>query len=413
VIRRHQLAVAPRITLASLARAAFSNRRVNATLAETLQRDFHASTGVLTDSGTSALVLALRLLMPRGGIVGLPGYGCVDITSAVQFAGVRARLYDVDPTTLSPDLDSVAALLKRGVDAILVAHYYGYPADVPAVRALAAQWGVPILEDAAQAAGGSLEGARLGSLGDVSILSFGRGKGLFGGRGGALLIRSGLWSAGLDEQFLSATRLGFVEWCSAAAQWGLGRPRLYGIPASIPRLRLGEMVYHPAHEPRALSFAAASLVLTALRNEPRELRSRRHTANRLCSLSRNADGLSDVKPVGGACAGYLRFAVLDRSKSRTSASRLGVMRGYPRTLQEQPELVPRLIPGEPPTPGAALLRDALFTLPTHAFVSAQDLVALGDWMHRDMERDVLSYSATTDGLVVGGEDLCEEISTDG
>ena len=45
----------------------------------------------------------------------------------------------VDPATLSADLDSVARVLDRGANTVVVAHLYGYPADLPAVRALAEQ----------------------------------------------------------------------------------------------------------------------------------------------------------------------------------------------------------------------------------------------------------------------------------
>ena len=384
MIRRHQLAVAPRITLSSLARAGVAQLdprlRVVSELQAKLRSQFSASRCLLTDSGTSALVLALRMLLPRGGVVGLPGYGCVDITSAVKFAGVDARLYDIDPATLSPDLDSVKRLLKRGVNALLVAHYYGYPADVPAVRSLASEYGVPVLEDAAQAAGGYLHGERLGALGEVSVLSFGRGKGLFGGGGGALLVRSPERNC-LEDLAPLGRAHGVSELLAAGAQWLLGRPRLYGIPASIPSLRLGEMVYHPAHEPRSLSSVAASLTLTALANERHDRQSRARKASVFHALATDADGLTPIHPIDGGDPGYLRFAVLDRSRSRRVAGSLGVMSGYPRTLREQMELRPHLMAGEPATPGATELRESLFTLPTHAFVTKMDFVALQTWMH--------------------------------
>src|ERR1051326_719224 len=278
MIGRHQLAVAPRITLSSLARASVAQFDRRATVVSELEKklrhEFSASACVLTDSGTSALVLALRLLLPRGGIVGLPGYGCVDITSAVKVAGLQARLYAIDPATLSPDLDSVKRLLERGVDALLAAHYYGYPADVPAVRSLASQYGVPVLEDAAQASGAFLNGERVGALGEVSVLSFGHGKGLFGGRGGALLVRSTGGHRCPEQSSSLGDRRGIAELLAAAGQWGFGRPGLGAIPASIPSRRRGEGGSRPAQEPRSLSRVAASLTLTALANEARDRQSR-------------------------------------------------------------------------------------------------------------------------------------------
>src|SRR5262249_44483228 len=122
------------------------------------------------------LVLAMRIAAGTSGVVGLPSYACVDLAAAALGAGVRVRLYEVDPATLSPDLDSVRRMISRGVSAIVIAHLFGYPSDVPAVRELADREGVPVIEDAAQGAGGSLHQTRLGALGELAVLSFGRGK---------------------------------------------------------------------------------------------------------------------------------------------------------------------------------------------------------------------------------------------
>ena len=215
----------------------------------------------LTDSGTSALVMALRLTVGKGGTVALPGYAWVDLAAGARFARVRVRLYDIDPRTLSPDLDSLAAAVRRGAKAIVVAHLYGFPADMNGVDEIASRFGIPVIEDAAQAAGGTLHGRPLGGFGALSVLSFGRGKGTTGGRGGALLG----YDVAFDDAFaremtaLDAPAQGWSDLAAAGAQWVMGRPGLYGIPSAIPALRLGEMVYHPAHAPRSLSAAAAAL----------------------------------------------------------------------------------------------------------------------------------------------------------
>jgi len=153
-------------------------------VAAILRRRYGAVDAILTDSGTSALVMALQRMLPPAGTVAYPAYACIDLTAAAVAAGVQVRLYDLDPATLSPDLDSVRAAIRRGVDAIVVAHLYGYPADVTGVRKIAAEEGIPVIEDAAQGAGGAIGGVPLGSLGEIAILSFGRGKGTTGGGGG-------------------------------------------------------------------------------------------------------------------------------------------------------------------------------------------------------------------------------------
>src|SRR5262249_29574468 len=182
-------------SIKGLLTSAVDSARGNASAAvaarEVVSRTFGASEVVLTDSGTSALVLAMRVAAGKGGVVGLPAYACVDLAAAAQAAEVRVRLYDVDPATLSPDLDSVRQMMSRGVNAIVIAHLFGFPADVPAVRELADRQGIPVIEDAAQGAGGSLEQSRLGALGELAVVSFGRGEGRFAGGGGGLPARRG------------------------------------------------------------------------------------------------------------------------------------------------------------------------------------------------------------------------------
>jgi hypothetical protein len=130
------------------------------------------------------------------------------------------------------------------------------------VRKLAAEQGVPVIEDAAQGAGGTLRGEPLASLGDVAILSFGRGKGTTGGSGGALLVRTPAladWTGRMRSGLHAGSR-GGMEVLSLAAQRVLSHPYLYAVPASVPGLKLGEMVYRRPHEPRAMSAASAAIL---------------------------------------------------------------------------------------------------------------------------------------------------------
>ena len=177
--------------------------------------------------------------------------------------------------------------LARGVDAIVVAHLFGYPADVERVKDLAARHGVVVIEDAAQAAGGTLHRARLGSLADISVLSFGRGKGTTAGSGGALLVRTGMLAdwARKTRETLPASPRGGRQVVNLVAQWVLSRPDLYRFPASIPALRLGEMVYHRAGTPREMTAAAAAILPAALRTADREVARRRWPARATSILS--------------------------------------------------------------------------------------------------------------------------------
>jgi len=334
---------------------------------------------VLTDSGTSALVLALRSSIRRGGTIALPGYACIDLIAASIFAGVSVRLYDLDPATLSPDLDSVRRALARGADAVLVAPLFGYPVDIDGVMSIAAQHGVPVIEDAAQAAGATFAGRRIGSSGAMTVLSFGRGKGTTGGSGGALLVRN----PGTQEPAgtPSGTRgRGAMDVVKLAAQWTLARSSMYAVPASVPFLKLGEMVYHPAHEPRAPTAASLRIAAAALDNDSREVMARRERARQFHEAARKGERAVPIAPVAGGEAGYLRFAITTSAERAVARPDLGAVRAYPVTLDQHEATAQVLVSGEHAEPGAATLRDRLLTLPTHSRVSGADAQRLIAWL---------------------------------
>lgn len=341
---------------------------------------FGAERAILTDSGTSALVLALRAAAPAG-TVALPSYGCLDLVSAALRAGVRLRFYDVDPLTLSPALDSVAAVLRRGVDAIVVAHLFGYPANVPEVARLARPSGTRVIEDAAQAAGGRLHGRLLGSLGPLSVLSFGRGKGLAAGAGGALLVMKDAeaWPGAptLLRPFAHAQDpSGLGGLATVVAAWLLGRPSFYAIPSSIPFLRLGESFFRPAHAPGRIGRASAALALDALGRASSEAEARRVTAGRLRS-GLSGPGIRVCDPLEGSEAGFLRLPVL--LSNAVAAPRLGVLRAYPFTLAARAEVAPMVLAGESVGPGSLQLCKGLHTVPVHQHVTEAAAAQLTRW----------------------------------
>jgi dTDP-4-amino-4,6-dideoxygalactose transaminase len=388
VIGRRQLPVSSTITVPGLAA---SMRAALGAGADERARDvvdglgawFGASAVALTDSGTSALVGALRLAGREGSTVALPAYACVDLLAAARAAGYRVRFYDTDPATLSPDLDSVAAVLRRGADAIVVAHMYGYPADLPGVRALADAAGAVVIEDAAQHAGGSLSGVRLGARGPLTVVSFGRGKGTTAGRGGALMAIGGAWETAVRDwgERLGARNAGWGDFGRAAAQWLVGRPSLYGIPAGIPALGLGETIYHDAAAPEALSRAAAALVANAIPRIGAERRARAAIADRLARAIDGAAGLALVRPIVGGESGFLRLPVLDGA-GRLGEGAAGVVRSYPRPLDREAAVAGLVQSREPVMPGAALICERLWTLPTHRSVVDQDIDAIAAWARK-------------------------------
>lgn len=354
---------------------------------ELLAERYGARRVVLTDSGTSALLLALRAAVAVGGErVAVPAYSCYDVATAWVGAGVRPRLYDLDPSTLGPDPPSLTRAAGENVGAVVVAYLYGMALDWDGIRRAVDGSGALLIEDAAQAAGCRWEGRPAGALGDLSVLSFGRGKGWTAGGGGALLAltdRGERALSAIEAEVRLAPAASGPCLLRAAAQWLFGRPALYGLPAAVPWLGLGETVYRPPTPPRAASSFSLGALVATHRLQEDELTARRANAARLRPVVEEAPGLRAVTGPAAGVSGDLRLPILaeDGTLGRLGsprAARLGVMHGYPRPLHELPEVAEGLDPGAAMggLDGSEHLARALYTVPTHGLLAPRELRAL-------------------------------------
>src|SRR3989442_1663171 len=233
--------------------ALVSGRDPRPALHELLAREFAAERVRLLASGTQALQVALveAARDVRGDVIAaLPAFTCFDVATAAVGAGVRIALYDVDPGTLSPDLDSLTAALTVGARLVVVTPLYGVAVQWRAVLECAAAVGAAVIEDAAQGFGASWLGRPLGSLGAVSVLSFGRGKGWTGGRGGALLARGGAPSSAANGNGAGLWREG-GGLAPAPPPGAFARPAAPRRPAAPPSLGPGETRHRGPRPPRS------------------------------------------------------------------------------------------------------------------------------------------------------------------
>jgi dTDP-4-amino-4,6-dideoxygalactose transaminase len=135
-------------------------------------------------NGTDAIAIALRALgVQAGQEVVVPSFTFYATAEAVAGLGAVPVFCDVDPDTRNVTADSVRAVLTARTAAIVAVDLFGCPAPYPELREL----GLPVLEDAAQAAGAALGGRRTGARADAATFSFFPSKnlGCFGD-GGAL-----------------------------------------------------------------------------------------------------------------------------------------------------------------------------------------------------------------------------------
>ncbi|MGE0040296.1 MAG: DegT/DnrJ/EryC1/StrS family aminotransferase [Vicinamibacterales bacterium] len=144
---------------------------------EAFEREFAARCGVAhgvgVSSGTSALHLALLAagIGPGDEVITVP-FTFVATVAAIQYAGARPVLVDVEPRSLTMDVAAVEAAITPRTKAIMPVHLYGQPADMDPILAIAARHGLTVIEDAAQAHLARYRDRPVGSLGHMACFSF-------------------------------------------------------------------------------------------------------------------------------------------------------------------------------------------------------------------------------------------------
>jgi perosamine synthetase len=321
---------------------------------------------ILGSSGRGLLAKLLRSLKkknPGKNEVLIPGYTCYSVASSVVNAGLKIRLYDLNPATFSPEIKSLEENLSKNTLAVLAQHLFGIPAQIDNIQDLSSRLGVWLIEDAAQGLGGSIAGRPLGTTGDFGLFSFGRGKPLPLGSGGALTGKNMdiLGRITLTEE----TGKGFIQIIKAAALQMLSQPVFYGILEQLP-LGLGKTEFNPEFGRSQMPVYVNTLGALSLHGLGRLNEHRRSVAKVYSKL------LMDIAvplPELGIPV-YTRFPVMAGiNEISPELKRLGIRRMYPKAIADEPQIKPYLKGQAVFFPGARLIADKLITLPTHMGIS--------------------------------------------
>ena len=157
-----------------------------------------------TNTGTAALHLALLALnvKPEDEVM-LPSFSFVATANAVRYCGATPHFIDIDEFSLGIDPYKLDAYLndlvlmenglavnmktKKPIRAIIVMHTHGQPVDMQKVVNVAYKYGLPVVEDAAEALGSYYSGQHVGALGQIGAFSFNGNKTITTGGGGAVV----------------------------------------------------------------------------------------------------------------------------------------------------------------------------------------------------------------------------------
>ena len=142
-------------------------------------------------NGTDALQIALMALgIAPGDEVISPSFTFVATAEAVGLLGAIPVFADILPNTFTIDPKQVEALISPKTKAIVPVHLFGQCADMTEICRISDKYGIPVIEDNAQAIGSTWNGVPAGTIGDIGTLSFFPSKNLgCYGDGGAIVSR--------------------------------------------------------------------------------------------------------------------------------------------------------------------------------------------------------------------------------
>jgi perosamine synthetase len=321
---------------------------------------------ILAESARALLFRLIEILNLNDGgkrnEILIPGYTCYSVAAAIVKANLKISVYDLDPKTLQPDLISLEKAISEKTLAIIVQHLFGKLTPMDEIKRIARRHHVYLIEDAAQAFG-KIGDIIPGSLGDFGLLSFGRGKPLPVGGGGALVSHH--YSDIFDKFKIDHKGKGNKQAALFALTQIASKPVFYWIFETLP-LGLGETVFTPDFQVKGMSSALEKVLINALPFLEQLNSHRRFIAS---IYHRNVRPANMIFTSDKNRTTYPRFPVLANKKNLpVELQRLGVRRLYPNALNRETKIIPYIKNHYAVLIGAETLARDLVSLPTHYLI---------------------------------------------
>ena len=336
-----------------------------------------------TSSGRAAMTVILKAMRAsandsaRDEVI-IPAYTCYSVPAAIERAGLRPRLCDIDPATLSLDAERLRDQDFSRVLAVVSANLYGLPNDLAAIETICRQRGVYFLDDAAQALGARVADRPVGAFGDAGIYSFDKGKIISTIQGGAIVCASGALAARIAEQVGALPASRPAERAANFLKLGIYsvflRPALYPLIRMLPFTGLGHTPYETRYPVTTLSRFQSAVALRLLARLDELAAVRRHNAASLQAALQPLPAIEQFRSVSGALAAFARYPVRMVEPGRRqeligalNRAGIGATASYPSCLADVPEVRARLRAGNTDWPAARRIASTIVTLPTHAY----------------------------------------------
>lgn len=351
--------------------------------------DFFGAEVTLFDSGRTALHMALKALgVKEGDDVAVQAYTCVVVINAIKQLGARPLYIDITDE-FNMDAVDLEKKLTDKTTAMIIQHTFGLPANLDNLLVVAKKHNLKVVEDCAHTFGGKYKGKKLGTFGDVAMMSFGSDKVISSVRGGAAVTMY----AELHDKISS-----YAEELPQMRRVEIVRHLLH-----IPFFFLGKLTYRFLFLGKGLLWLTKTLKLTARTVSQKEKAGERESwfparyPNALASLLLSQLSVVEVlnehrkdvvavyekqgAPQWGADQPLLRFPLLVQNpkKLQQELKRKGVMLGdwYQVVVAPNDTLSEKTGYKQGSCPKAESLAVKSINLPTNRHVSKKDAMYIG------------------------------------
>jgi len=198
-------------------------------------------------SGSAALILSLKSLkqISKRKKVIFPAYTCPSILTAIVKNDLTPVICDIDRNGFNMNLNQLRSKIDKNTLAVIAVHLYGLPENIYQIKELTEKENVFLVEDAAQAFGNDLDSKPLGHFGDLSVLSFDRGKPMNLLSGGAIVVNAPQLTeivVNVYKHYKPVHPLVFnLKYYILLVLYSfLFHPRMFWIPQALPWLKIGE-----------------------------------------------------------------------------------------------------------------------------------------------------------------------------
>ncbi len=341
------------------------------------------------NSGTAALASAILAAVRRKKEIHtpevlIPAYACPDLVSAVVYAGARPVLVDFREDQPRMALEKIAEKITVNSVAVIAVNFLGIPEDLIAIRQLTKKNKLLLIEDSAQAF--REPGTTNIWLGDLVVLSFGRGKPVNLMGGGAVLCRDDSLDAYLEQPLLTGkkSKRAFLKRKIKVLLYNrLINPKVYWWIEKAPFLQLGETKYKELLFIEGMDWNTfydlpVNLIEYNARGAVVENRYRQLMATFDCKSVVDVVGLCD----SDGASRLLRYPLLlkdhddrERVLNALHQSGVGVSKMYDKPLPKI-DGVDIFLEKKGDYPNATCFADRLITLPVHSYVCGRSLNAI-------------------------------------